>query len=98
MAENARPPKARSCLSFLRGLIGRAQRDDTESRLSANVKEGLLEVAYRHSELKISNAFYKFGYLHIGEWASIVSGSLAGKWTDRTNAARLGFRAAMSVS
>jgi hypothetical protein len=54
-------------LSFLRGLIGRSQRDDTESRLSANVKEGLLEVAYRHSELKISNAFYKFGYLHIDE-------------------------------
>jgi hypothetical protein len=53
-------------LSFLRGLIGRAQRDDTESRLSANVNEGLLEVAYRHSELKISNAFYKFGYLVTG--------------------------------
>jgi hypothetical protein len=28
---------------------------------------GLLEAAYRYSELKISNAFYKFGYLHIDE-------------------------------
>jgi hypothetical protein len=53
--------------SFLRGLIGRAQRDDTESRLSANVKDGLLEAAFQYSELKISNAFYKFGYLHIDE-------------------------------
>jgi hypothetical protein len=46
----------------------RAQRRiDSESRLSANVKEGLLEAAYRHGELKISNAFYKFGYLYIDE-------------------------------
>jgi hypothetical protein len=57
----------------------RAQRrSDIEARLSASLKAGLLEAAYRHSELKTSNAFYKFGICTLTNWGPITGGSLDG--------------------
>lgn len=41
------------------------RRSETEKRLTANIKAGLLEAEHRRKQLKISNAYYKFGYLYL---------------------------------
>jgi hypothetical protein len=65
---NAKARTAHAKLAVRGREAKRAQRrHDIESHLTASLKTGLLEAAYRYSKLKISNAYYKFGYLHIDE-------------------------------